>query len=60
MREIENYAEHQIEHQIEHQAEQAAYDTWVAEARGHGLNREADIFRAGWAAGRDRSNAETS
>ena len=34
-------------------AEQAAYYAWVDEARKRGHNREPDIFRAGWAAGRD-------
>jgi hypothetical protein len=47
-----------IEDQAENQAEQAAYEEWVAEERAHGLNGEADIFRAGWVAGRDWSRAE--
>ena len=50
----------EIEDQAEDQAEQAAYDAWVAEARAHGLNGEADIFRAGWSAGRDYARAEAT
>jgi hypothetical protein len=40
----------EIEDQEESRVEQAAYEAWVAEARAHGLNGEADIFRAGWVA----------
>ena len=50
----------EIEERAENQAEQAAYAEWVAEARAHGLNGEADIFRAGWVAGRDWSDAEVT
>jgi hypothetical protein len=49
----------EIEDQAEREAEQAAYDVWVAEARAHGLNGEADIFRAGWVAAREYSSTET-
>jgi hypothetical protein len=48
-----------IEDQVENQAEQAAYETWVTEARAHGLNGEPDIFRAGWVAARGWQHEES-
>jgi hypothetical protein len=50
----------EIEDQEEGRVEQVAYEEWVAEARAHGLNGEADIFRAGWVAGRDYARAEVT
>ena len=50
----------EIEDQEERQVEQAAYEEWVAEARAHGLNGEADTFRAGWVASRDYARAKVT